>query len=71
MDWFWYMIAGVVVLSITALVTALYMWKLYKDFPESMKAKVVSVEKWPINEFKSGYKYHFQKQTLVIQVHQH
>lgn len=57
---FWWMIGGVVTLALIALVTALYMWKLYKDFPEVMKAKVVSAEKWPINEYVSGYKYHFK-----------
>lgn len=60
MDMFWWMIVGVVTLALVALVTALYMWKLYKDFPDVMKAKVVSAEKWPINEYISGYKYHFK-----------
>ena len=60
MDWFWPMIISVATLGIVALATALYAWKLYTDFPEIMKAKVVSVEKYPINEFKIGYKYHFK-----------
>lgn len=60
MDMFWWMIGGVVTLALVALATALYMWKLYKDFPETMKAKIVSVEKVPIAEFKEGYRYHFK-----------
>lgn len=60
MDMFWWMIGGVVTLALVALATALYMWKLYKDFPETMKAKIVSVEKVASDEDKEGYRYHFK-----------
>ena len=70
MDWFWWMIGGVVILAVAALVTALYMWKLYKQFPETIKAKVVSIEKIQVSEDSVGlekpqtkkykYRYHFK-----------
>ena len=60
MDAFWIMIIAVVVFALGGLITALYAWKLYKDFPTSVKAKVVSVEAIPNGEGKTGYRYHFK-----------
>lgn len=65
MDLFWYMIIGVVIMAVAALITALYTGRLYKDFPKVIKAKVMREEKLvevdPVNRTEEvRYRYHFK-----------
>lgn len=65
MDMFWWMIIGVVILAATALGTALYAWKLHKNFPKVVKAKVMREEKIeeinPVDRTKTiRYRYYFK-----------